>query len=75
MMFSKYLSRYLAHYLVKNKFISEEEYSIYQYCIDYIIEMGIFFFILETISHRSYWRLGKRFGGTGVYQSMPWISH
>ncbi len=49
-MFSKYLGRYLAHYLVKNKFISEEEYSIYQYCIDYIIEMGIFFFILEAIS-------------------------
>lgn len=50
MMFSKYLSRYLAHYLVKNKFIGEEEYSIYQYCIDYIIEMGIFFLILENIS-------------------------
>lgn len=47
---AEYISEKMVQYLLKRQYITEEHSSVYTYCIDYVLELAIFFMVLETIS-------------------------
>lgn len=47
---AEYISEKIVQYLLTRQYITEEHSSVYTYCIDYVLELAIFFMVLETIS-------------------------
>lgn len=50
MYLSEYLSEKVVQNLLNGQYITEEHSSVYRYCIDYVLELVIFFLVLEVIS-------------------------